>query len=194
MKIIGAILLVFILYSCGETDTSKAKEKTVVTTEKVVEKVMTNTDWKRLEEEMYFIEYPQDWSLGDKKEEGPVFMLFSSLESKEDIFRENVNLMLEDIKGSGVDLDEYAKLSAKQIAPLLKDVNALKSEKLENHNGTYYRMVYTGTQQGLDLKWVQHYWLHNEMTYILTLTVEESKYEQYIEVANKIMNSFTLKI
>ena len=59
----------------------------------------------------YSISYPDTWSIDTSKQMGTELIIFSPLENESDKFRENVNVIIQDLKGQSIGLDDYAKIS-----------------------------------------------------------------------------------
>ena len=119
--------------------------------------------------------------------------MFSPLSSKEDQFRENVNLIIQDLSQHQIDLDQYVELSETQIRSLIDDSKILESVRLTSNDLSYHKVIYSGKQGILDLKFEQYYWVVNEEAFVLTLTCEESQFDNYQEIGEKILNSFQVK-
>ena len=64
---------------------------------------------------------------------------------------------------------------------------------MKNENGEFYKIVYTGKQGNLSLKFEQYFWIVNETAYVLTFTTEQDKYESYQVLGKKILDSFRIK-
>ena len=66
----------------------------------------TTAQWKSLNTESYSIQYPENWELVTSGQMNTSFVIFSELSSETDPFRENVNLIIQDLKGYHMDLDK----------------------------------------------------------------------------------------
>lgn len=120
-------------------------------------------------------------------------MIFSPMESSEDQFRENVNLMIQDLSAYDLDLDSYTELSEQQVGTLFTDAKIIKSKRMKNQSQDYQMIIYNGGQGGAMYTFVQYYWVINDKAYVLTFTCEKDRYRAYKKMGLKIMNSFTLK-
>ena len=103
IKLIGILALITSLTACNQTE-----EENNIQTEIL-------GDWKSLSENNYSINYPDNWELNKAGQMGTSFILFSPLSSKKDNFKENVNLLVQDLKGHDLDLDKYVEISEGQI-------------------------------------------------------------------------------
>lgn len=149
-------------------------------------------EWITMEEKDYSIEYPENWELNTDGEMGTTFILFSETSSEEDLIKENVNLLIQDIAAFEIDLNQYVEISEQQIKTMITDSKLLSSDRLNKDDRDFHRVVYTGKQGVFTLKWVQYYWVHNGSAYVLTFTGDVSEYEDYKETSERMLNSFKL--
>ncbi|MBC8172388.1 MAG: hypothetical protein H7X71_00660, partial [Chitinophagales bacterium] len=77
-------LFLFSLIACGQTSVKQESD---------INRTETIDGWKTLKEKNYSIQYPSTWELDQSGQMGTSFILFSSLEEKEDQFMENINLI-----------------------------------------------------------------------------------------------------
>lgn len=169
------------LGACG-----KAKQQSDVKNE-------DQSRWKTLEQKDFTIQYPDSFELKTSGEMGVTFMLLSRQLSSDDLFRENINLLIQDLKGRNISLDTYVKISENQIATMIVDSDLIESKRIRNGDSKYQKVIYTGKQGAFDLKYEQYYIVENEKAYVLTLTAERNHFDAYQGIGEEIMNSFKLK-
>jgi len=147
--------------------------------------------WSQLKTEGYQIAYPEGWQLDQSGVAGTTFILFgrSATEGK---FRENINLLIQDLRGYNMDMDQYVKISEEQIAAMVTNGSLLESKRLNERNVQCHMVIYAGEQGGRNLKWKQFYRISGEKAYVLTFTGTQDTYDDLIETADEIMNSFYL--
>jgi len=182
-KILLTLSLLFALISCGGSTTQQ---------EKKTEPVKRIAGWEILEESDFSIQYPKDWELNESGQMGTSFILFSSMENEQDQFRENVNLIVQDLQGRSVDLDAFTELSEKQVTTMMTNCTLHESKRMKKGSLKYHKLIYSAEQGAFRLKFEQRYWIENDKAYILTLTCEEGKFSNFKEVGEKILNSFAL--
>ena len=85
-----------------------------------VEQTSNTTNWKSLDNPSYSIKYPSHWELNESGEMGTSLIILSPLESEKDTFRENVNLLIQDLTGLDIGLDQYTKISEDQMKACLR--------------------------------------------------------------------------
>ena len=177
IKLIGIIALGINLNACGQTSENKAE---------------TAKGWKSLSENDYSIKYPDNWELNKSGQMGTSFILFSPLSFEKDQFKENVNLIIQDLTGHNLDLDKYVAISEGQITTMITDGEILENKRMTTNNLNYQKVIYTGKQGIFNLKFEQYYWIIENNAYILTLTCEESQFDNYQKTGEKILNSFEI--
>lgn len=180
LKFLGFSALLIALVACGQTS-----QKKVI--------IDTPENWKTLNESDYLIQYPDSFDIDKSGQMGMSFILLSRQTSQQDLFRENVNLLIQDLTGQNINLDKYVEISEGQIKTMITDGNLIESNRLTDKNTEYQRVIYTGKQGQFDLKWQQLYWVANNKAFVLTLTCEENKYEKYVSVGEEIMKTFMIK-
>lgn len=143
----------------------------------------------------YSIQYPPDWELDKSGKLGSTFFLFSPIENDADQFKENINLLIQDLRGSDITLDKFVEISEGEVKAMGAKATLLESKRMKNTSLEFHKMLYSAEQgQGMyRLQFEQYYWVIKERAYILTLTCEESKFSEYKERGEKILNSFSFK-
>ncbi len=153
----------------------------------------TEKGWSTFSDKNYSVQYPDTWILDRNPQMGMSFVVLSKLSDPKDQFKENVNLLIQDLKGKNMTLKSYTELSEEQIATMVTNGKLIES-KTRNENGSeFQKLIYTGDQGMYKLKFEQYYWVKNEKAYVLTLTCETSQFEKFKATGEKIMNSFKFK-
>lgn len=180
ITLIGFYSLLALLIGCGQS----AKKATIAEMPE---------NWKMLNEPNYTIQYPDSFVVDTSGNMGMSFILLSKQTSQEDLFKENLNLVIQDLGGQNIDLDTYVKISEEQIKSLITDGNLMESVRIMENNTELHRIIYTGKQGQFNFKWQQRYWIANNKAYVLTLTCEEDQYNTYAELAEAIVKTFKIK-
>lgn len=148
------------------------------------------SDWKALDDKEFSVKYPSSWEVNQSGIMGTKFILFAP-SSPAVAFRDNINLGIQDLNGMNMDLKKFVELSSAQIKQLVTNGNILTSEtSVEKQR---HKIVYSGSQGQLNLKWQQYYWIKNEKAYVLTFTADQNTFDKGVETANRVMDSFTVK-
>ena len=149
--------------------------------------------WQNLSKRNYTIDYPKDWQVDESGQFSTDFMLLSPLASSTDQFRENINLVIQNLSGMGIDLDQFVSLSEQQLTSMFTNCRIINSKRAENQGNQFHKILFTAKQGIYDLKFQQYYWVINDQAYILTFTCEEKVYDDYHQIGGNIMDSFGLK-
>ncbi len=157
------------------------------------ESTQTISEWKTLDESNYSIQYPSTWDLNQSGQMNTSFILFSPLESDKDQFKENVNLLIQDLNGLNVDLNKFTEISESQIKTMVTNSKLIESKRIKNGLDEFQSIIYSGDQGIFHLQFMQHYWIINDKAFVLTFTSEKDKFAEFKDMSEKILNSFTLK-
>lgn len=141
----------------------------------------------------YSISYPDNWTIDNSKQMGTELIIFSPLEDESDKFRENINVIIQDLKGQPVGLLEFAKISEGQIRDMATDGKILASKQIETGGKEHYRMLYEMTQGNFRLTIEQYYFIQEGKAYVVTFTTESAKYDVFRQEGERVLDSFALK-
>lgn len=149
-------------------------------------------EWKLLSKDSYSIQYPSNWDLDQTGYEGTTFLIASELTSPQDPFRENVNMIIHDLRGTTIYLDKLVKQSESTFQSSLMNYNLIESKRIK---GTleYHRIIFTGDKKNLKLKFEQYIIMKGIKAYVLTYTAEQTQFDNYKLQGEKILNSFKIK-
>lgn len=149
-------------------------------------------DWNTLNKKNFAIQYPSEWKLNQSGLMGSSFIIFSQLTGKTDKFKENVNLIIQDLTNYDMSLDQFVKISENQIKTLVTSGKIISSERKKKNDMEFQKLIYTGKQGIYDLKYEQYFWIYNNNAYVLTLTCEVNQYNDFKIIGEKILNSFEI--
>lgn len=152
---------------------------------------MTN-DYTKFAKDNYSIQYPKSWRLDTSKLQGTSFILFSPLENDSDKFSENITLIIQNLSGQKIGLEEYKQISEVQTKNLLKGGSIIESSIIKTDGDNYYKIVYTMTSGKLKLKDIGICYIKNDKAYLVTFSCEIDKFEIYKSIADNIFKSFSL--
>lgn len=169
LKLTGIFILLISISACGQTK-----------------------KWNNLKKNNYAINYPNEWELNESGQMGSEFILFSPLSSDNDNFKENVNLIIQDLSAYNLDLNKYVEISESQIKTIITEGEIITSERINKNGKEFQKMIYTGKQGIFNLKYEQYVWVENDKAFILTLTCIQSEFSDYKNIGEEILNSFKL--
>ena len=149
-------------------------------------------NWKTINTPDYFIEYPDSFELNTTGEMGTCFILFSKPDSPNDLFKENVNLIIQNLNND-INLDKFVEITENQLKTFMTNGKLIESKRIKFDHSEFQKFVFSGTQGIFHLKFEQYDWVKNNKAYILTLSCETNQFERYKKVGEEIMNSFKIK-
>jgi len=147
------------------------------------------TDWATFIDSTntYTLSYPADWNA--KVIEGAQFWR-SPMEDKHDIFRVNVNLVMQDMPTPPVTLKEYTDLSRQQINGMGGVGKVLSERKVDLNGQEAMEMVCDFLYEGSATKVKNIFFIKGKHVYLFTFTALPETYDQYEPTASKLMWSF----
>lgn len=149
--------------------------------------------WKTAATDSYSVKYPPDWQWDHSAQMGTLFFIFSPLTSATDKFKENFNLMTEDVSPYNVTLDKYVEGSKGSVQNLLKNAKFL-SDKREYINGRECRhLTYTGDKDMLRLYFDAYVFLVRGRTYLFTFTGEQKVASGYLKTIGAMASTLQFK-
>lgn len=139
----------------------------------------------------YSISYNSNLRLNESQSDGSEFSLLIPQEEVTGNFAENLNLIIQNLENTGVDLDKFVEISEGQI----KTVNStlLESKRCKLNGKEAQKLIYEGRFGDFDLKFQQYYIVDNYKAYILTYTAKKTHFDTYLGDMEATMTSFKLK-
>jgi len=153
----------------------------------------TSFNWETIDRYSYSVQYPGSWTIDTSKRLGADVFIFSQKDADTDKFRENVNVMIQDLKGLNITLDKYVDISEEQIRTILTNASIIESKRMNPGSKEYHKLIFTGQQGVYNIETQQFYFLVNEKAFVITLTTEQNQYDKYKESGEAILRSFKLK-
>ncbi len=150
----------------------------------------SSSEFTDFSEKNYKLQYPASWTLDTSKSIGPAIFFFSPLENAEDKFRENVNVLIQDLRGEDINLSRYKEITDKQVNDLATDGEILESSISRKNGQEFYRITYVMSQGKFRVKITSVCLIQNEKAYLSTFTAEVDKYDAYKKMAEQILASF----
>jgi len=137
----------------------------------------------------YSLVAPVGWELDTTGKMNTAMILFTPADSTNDYFKENVNLMVDDVTGKNLNIDAYMDQSVGLIQKFITDLEDFEARK---ENGEYW-LTYKGRQGTLKAYYYQRLMMKGQMAYILTYTSIDGKPSQSHSIAQEIIQRFTLR-
>jgi len=139
----------------------------------------------------YEIQYSSDWTLDTSGKMNTAFILMGRAVPSIS-FKENLNLLIQDLSGQNLNLDSFTELSKTQMLSMPGGV-VLESKRDKKNGHDYQILVSQIDVQGQKLKFKQYYWVIGTKAYVLTYTTSADTYDAFIPAADKVLSSFTMK-
>lgn len=140
----------------------------------------------------YKIKYPETWRVDSSGQMGTELIFYSPLDGDDDKFSENVNFLIQDLKGRNIDLNKYKEITDGELADLKGDSKVIESKIISKNNTSLYRLSYEMTQDGRQLKFISICYIKGEKAYLLTFTSIVSTFARFEASGEAILNSFEL--
>lgn len=136
------------------------------------------------------LQYPADWRLDTSGLMGTELFLFSPKEGDTDAFIENVSLIIQDLKGQNIGLEQYKEITDQQLSKYLPAGNVIESAVVQTGETPYYLTRYTMPQGKLTIKIYSICLIRNEKAYLLTFSGELDRYAKFQSAGEGILHSF----
>ena len=147
-------------------------------------------DLKTIKTSDYEISYPSNFRYDDSKTRGTEFIIYTEKEDEKDTFIENINLLIQNLKGYKIDLNQYIEITEKQIN---ENGILIESKRIILNNSDVHVLTYEANLNVRNLKFHQYVLVKNEKAYILTYTAKIDKFDVFFPEIIKIFNSFSIK-
>lgn len=141
------------------------------------------------------IKYPQIWTKEENLDPitGSLATFVSPRQSGSDVFQENLRLIVQDLAGKNVTLDEYTRTYINEIKLFSPDAEIVEQGNTHLANRPARQIIYTVNEGEYTLKYFQVWTIQDNKAYVITYTSETSQYSDYLKTAQKMINSFEIK-
>ena len=144
-------------------------------------------EWKNWKGDDCRIAYPADWTERSGQDVGSMVLFLAPLTDTSDRFSENVNVMVQEL--NGLTLEDHVRITEEQVSTMLVNGKMITSKALD---GNSHSFEYTGEIEGTALHWNAAVHIHNGKAYLITYTAESSAYDEYLYLAEAMMQSFAI--
>lgn len=151
-----------------------------------------NKGYSTLKTADYTIDYPKLWTVDQSGTMGTEFFIYDEPNYKNDLFSENINLMLDDKLSDTVTLESYGNYNLELLPKYIQDYKFISSG-LAHQNGTdVFKVEYTGSSGTFKLHFMQVMAFKGDVIYLVTFTMEQNQVEVYESTAETILESFKI--
>ena len=139
----------------------------------------------------FTLSYPASWTV--REENGGATVTFiSPSEGPTDTIREELKVVVEDLRASPMDLDTYVATKMEAGTKGLANYNLIMDTPYRIGTLNGHKVVYTG-RLGSDLmEWVEIFTIRGLTAFTVTFTAEESHYRNFVVSSDRALKSFTL--
>ena len=142
-----------------------------------------------LEREDYSISYGKNYEMSESRKNGIDFYIGLSLDKNQN-FMNNINLLVQDLSETGLDLEEFVDITESQIK---SSGRLITSERKNRNRAEYQSIVFEANFGKGDLKFLQYDFVQDDKAYILTYTATVGTFEEDLSKAREVMDSFQLR-
>ncbi|RAM53036.1 MAG: serine/threonine protein kinase [Hapalosiphonaceae cyanobacterium JJU2] len=139
------------------------------------------------------IKYPASWQRQTKEIDvlgvTEIVTFISPKQSQTDKFQEKINVDIEKFSGT---LAESKELFINEIKSTLPDAEIIDMSSTTLAFKQANQIIYTGKDENTELKNLQVWTLKGDKAYIITYTAAIDDYDEFINTANEIINSFEI--
>ncbi|BCL34768.1 serine/threonine-protein kinase [Nostoc sp. MS1] len=177
LAVIAGIILIFSIFITPITKFISSKTETFLTYENSSEKLK--------------IKYPQSWNRQDinNRITGELVTFISPKQNDADDFQEKLTITTEDFPGT---LQEFTQTSIKDINNHLVEAKVINTSEQVVANKQGQELIYLNKDGKNSLKNLQLFTLKNGKAYIITYTAKTDNYDDFVEVAKKMIQSFEI--
>ena len=138
------------------------------------------------------ISYPMDWDISEDFP-GVVVIILAPQEDPKDMFRENLNILVQDLTSQPMTMDEYTQLSLAQFEQTVNKFKVIDPLYITNLSGMpAYRITYNQVQGKFKLIGSVAWTLIDNTAYVLTVTAGRKDYDKYEPIFNEMIKSFKI--
>jgi hypothetical protein len=137
---------------------------------------------------LYAVDFPGTWHV---KQVGKTTSIHAPLESEQDDFAENIQIVAEEPKGAGADVSllDYHRAGVGNAQKFLSGFALLEEARTEWLGRETIVMLYEATLHGDRFKFKDYKFRVGQTVYVLTYTARAADFETYLPQAEEIMRS-----
>jgi len=135
--------------------------------------------------------YPADW---DQQVTGESVNFLSKLVDGNDIFRDNVGIIVQDLSAQPGDfgMAQFEQISLDQLEANITGYSLISKKDATLDKLPARRLDYTGTLEGNTLRYVQVWTIQDRKAYIITFVGNLEEFAEKEKQLNRILDSFVL--
>jgi hypothetical protein len=152
-------------------------------------------DWLMFESTQFNVCYPSNWEPNDNGLMGSELVLIDMNNAADLGFGRNVNIIKQhqsyfpQLKN----LDDYASFSKDQMSDYLEGVEIIAFEKSKIGALDTYKSVMRPNQNGRELYFVQHYFIHGDHYFVATFTTTNDDTPEHKKAGEQILGTIKMR-
>lgn len=141
----------------------------------------------------YSVKYPSSWSY-EEGVQGSSVIFYSPIENDLDFFKENVNVVVQNLSGEPLSLKEYSDKAIEQMRYIFQDTIEIK-----NSSRTYlsdqraHQFEFVGQGPEANLHYLCLWTIDGLKAYQFTYLALEPEFKKYLPAVQKMIKSFDIK-
>jgi hypothetical protein len=142
------------------------------------------------------IRFPKNWHGEEVLETSggvTTIALFLSPLEEDDAEQENMNLLVEDIRDTGLSLDDYTERAVRQEQNIFSDYTLLSSVPLQITGFPAHSIRYSAVFHGRKLFFEQVWVLREGKVFVLTFAAPEETFQQYATIFRQMVDTFSFE-
>jgi hypothetical protein len=141
----------------------------------------------------FALKYPAAWSFAENQG-GAAAIFYSPKENALDIFKENVNIVVQDISRNPMTLEKYTETAIAQMNAVFgTNLEILVSTQISVGKQPGHQFIFIGKGPDGNLRYQCRWTLAGTTAYQITYTAIASGYERHLAQAERVMNSFRIR-
>ena len=161
-------------------------------TTSMIAKFETSAFEHTVDNKLYSISYPNDWTFEMSKDSDLTFLLYPTPTQKNDIIDKLMQLSFTDIVSGDSDIQSWSNTFEGLIKTNLNG-NLIESKPLNYHGKDLHKFIYEYNQDKDKFKVEQFIWIKDEKSINLIIMCKKNDFEKFSQTAEKIMQTFKLK-
>lgn len=137
------------------------------------------------------IKYPPAWS-EEVGTAGSVVAFLSPQQGGSDDFRDNLNVLVQDLPDPSTPLSEYTRLSLRQAPQIIDGFKLLTSGPSTLASRSAWRVTYLGQSGNHDLEFEAFWLVEKGRAYVLTFTAARAAFDAFEPTTEAMIDSFQL--
>lgn len=132
------------------------------------------SSWKSYSGDGYSVKLSSDWSKTKGSSAVDIAFTYNGTGLNDD-FAENINVVVQDLKGYDLDLESYKDLSMDQYAELDYNVDDIYKKTIDGAKGYFCKV--SGEESGINCSILQYFTVIGDNAYVFTFAADEDDFD-----------------